>query len=918
MHQHLQDPPPSLRRPASRRPIAVLVALTLVLGTMALAASPASAQTVTVTPNQNLSDGQSVTVSGSGLEAGLLAVVQCGNATSAGEPLPGNEPGTADCHGANQLGTGTILVEGPSFSTPYTARSSGIGDQGRTCISATEANFPCVIVVATTDGNIQGSQPIYFGEAAPPTGPAPDLETPPGAIDTADFCANVEDDSPFDDVPANHTFADTIACLAFTEITLGLADGVNYGPAQTVRRDQMASFIARLMDTAVDLAALGAELQPLPPAPSSSQFTDLISGSTHNDNINRLAEAGITLGGPQGRPANEFGPALQVTRSQMASFINRAFAHLTGDGLPCDSDYYADVVDNPNIPDAIECDINAITTAGIAQGDTSGNYNPGASTTRGQMSAFMIRSLAVMEARGLIIPAGQEPSNATFFVTPQAPTFMTVSTAAGTEHETRGYREYSVAVPEGTTVSIGLITDPNVRISDTNIIMFRDEDGTPNRADGLCDTLARIQLVNGAGNFPIADGNDCVTGVSPVDGVVTFTINSQTTFPPQAVKPVVWIDSAPTGSLALDPATCVTITEVTPEERFCRPAEPFGVGGTTLFAPEEATAGIHNTQFVVIPIAEVNFFTAFDGANSRTFNYGPDDTFRYSAFPFVDLPLTLEQFEAHLSQASAQVNVAGVFLGFLPDIVNVNYNPDGPSVFTIVADRPEAPANVQAVASGDGIRVTWDAVPNLAFTEYRIYRATVTNGVVGAYALAGTVATKTVTTFDDTGLGSGTYRYVVLSANAYSTSANSPNATATVDVGAGAIITDQRVTTDTDVVGLLDAGDEIRIRFSQPMTTTTTNAVFFRWSDGDSVYQVACTDDAACSWHDHPGVTNGELRMALGGNPTLVSGTANGLDISGDGATMTLVSAGVRTATDAGVNLADSTDTRLNIAAALP
>src|SRR3546814_1221957 len=81
---------------------------------LALAAPAGAAGTVTVTPHENLTDGQTVTVAGDGLPAGQLALTQCGNATTDGTPLPGTEPGTDDCNGAAQLGSGGVkLVTGP-------------------------------------------------------------------------------------------------------------------------------------------------------------------------------------------------------------------------------------------------------------------------------------------------------------------------------------------------------------------------------------------------------------------------------------------------------------------------------------------------------------------------------------------------------------------------------------------------------------------------------------------------------------------------------------------------------------------------------------------------------------------------------------------------------------------------------------
>jgi hypothetical protein len=71
----------------------------------------AASPTLAVNPQTGLSDGQSVTVTGTDVGAfPIVAVVECGNADSNGTPLPGTAPTPADCYGAESVGTGTLLV----------------------------------------------------------------------------------------------------------------------------------------------------------------------------------------------------------------------------------------------------------------------------------------------------------------------------------------------------------------------------------------------------------------------------------------------------------------------------------------------------------------------------------------------------------------------------------------------------------------------------------------------------------------------------------------------------------------------------------------------------------------------------------------------------------------------------------------
>ena len=96
-----------------------------------------------------------------------------------------------------------------------------------------------------------------------------------------------------------------IEAIAAVGITLGCnEEGTLYCPGDPVRRDQMASFIARGFDL---------------PATTEDFFPD-DEGNTHEDNINRLAAAGVTEGLEDG----SFDPTGVVTRAQMGSFLARA------------------------------------------------------------------------------------------------------------------------------------------------------------------------------------------------------------------------------------------------------------------------------------------------------------------------------------------------------------------------------------------------------------------------------------------------------------------------------------------------------------------------------------------------------------------------------------------------------------------
>ena len=155
---------------------------------------------------------------------------------------------------------------------------------------------------------------------------------PPPPPSTAAFCANApdEDDSPFTDIDGN-VHEENIVCLAFSGITTGTT-ATTFDPNDTVTRGQMATFVARLIDTANDLE-IGNVMEELPAYDGDNRFVDADDDDVHTPAINRLAEVGIALGDPGGIGDDRFAPGDEVTRGQMASFLNRAQDFMTGDGF---------------------------------------------------------------------------------------------------------------------------------------------------------------------------------------------------------------------------------------------------------------------------------------------------------------------------------------------------------------------------------------------------------------------------------------------------------------------------------------------------------------------------------------------------------------------------------------------------------
>ncbi|CAN5853594.1 hypothetical protein BH23ACT10_BH23ACT10_29760 [soil metagenome] len=145
-----------------------------------------------------------------------------------------------------------------------------------------------------------------------------------------------------------------------------------------------------LVDTATDTGATGwdvrfghgvvdpaAALRSVdgPPAPCFGDVSDL----TLADQIERLGLAGITDGCARRR----FCPARAVTRGQMATFLSRTISPST-----TDADFFSDDEASPH-----EAGINRLAHANIAKGCAGTRFCPNRPVTRGQMAAFISRSL---------------------------------------------------------------------------------------------------------------------------------------------------------------------------------------------------------------------------------------------------------------------------------------------------------------------------------------------------------------------------------------------------------------------------------------------------------------------------------------------------------------------------------------------
>ena len=233
----------------------------------------------------------------------------------------------------------------------------------------------------------------------------PPLADPIGA---GNFCENAPTTEPFTDVTAADPSFDEIVCLVATELTKGTT-ATTYSPNLSITRRQMALFIKRTADLANELDT-GTNIAPLPAYDGVPDFLDIAGESTEaKEAIGQLAQADIV----QGTTATTYSPGQNVSRRQMAAFINRLQDFLTGDPFTTTGDFF-----NDDAGDTGEANLNAVASVGIFQGDGAGNVNPGDPLTRRQMANVLLRYAEVEFDAGDISGAFQPATNQDFAVTP--------------------------------------------------------------------------------------------------------------------------------------------------------------------------------------------------------------------------------------------------------------------------------------------------------------------------------------------------------------------------------------------------------------------------------------------------------------------------------------------------------------------
>jgi 5'-nucleotidase / UDP-sugar diphosphatase len=206
-----------------------------------------------------------------------------------------------------------------------------------------------------------------------------------GDLEPADVaCPGGAEDAGFEDVPTNNVHRDAIACAVSHAIVLGISeDPPRFAPARSASRGQISSLIARTLDAA------GVEL----PDGDTHPFTDIV-GTTHEDNIARLHEAGIVEGHRDGT----FRAGNPVRRDQMASLLVRTLAFAIGSDIEPDGGPHFDDVPSANVHAS---NVDAAFEYGLMLGKGDRRFDPRSSTRRDQMASIMTRLVPELELVGL-------------------------------------------------------------------------------------------------------------------------------------------------------------------------------------------------------------------------------------------------------------------------------------------------------------------------------------------------------------------------------------------------------------------------------------------------------------------------------------------------------------------------------------
>lgn len=180
------------------------------------------------------------------------------------------------------------------------------------------------------------------------------------------------------------THLPNVDCLRQLEIALGrMRNGRRlYFPHENVNRGQFAGFLFRTLQ----------ELNYNFPDPQRPRFSDVPANHTFDNEIHRLAAAGVITGFAN----NRYRPGATIRRDQTASLLVQAFEAVEGRNLRPENpgEHFSDTegnVHSNNIDAAFEADM--ISGTKVPAGNERGLYTPRGLTNRERMASVLVRFL---------------------------------------------------------------------------------------------------------------------------------------------------------------------------------------------------------------------------------------------------------------------------------------------------------------------------------------------------------------------------------------------------------------------------------------------------------------------------------------------------------------------------------------------
>ncbi len=227
-------------------------------------------------------------------------------------------------------------------------------------------------------------------------------------------------------------------------------------------------------------------------------FTD-VAGDPNEDDIARIAGLGITNGvNPEG---TLYAPDDVVIRGHMALFLTRFYTAVAGGDAPAGDTEFTDIAERSAEQQAA---IGQIFALGVTTGTTDTTYSPSNNVTRGQMASFVARMYRVLDA----LP---DPAEA-----PGAPTGVEVAISG----EAGDALDVSWTAPEesGTSDVTGYVVQWKSGDGDYSADNASSESGTSATFDGLTqgDTYTfRVAAVSDDGQSDWSDEASGTPAVAP-------------------------------------------------------------------------------------------------------------------------------------------------------------------------------------------------------------------------------------------------------------------------------------------------------------------------------------------------------------------------------------------------------------------